>query len=92
MWRRTAARARNKQRLDSLPVEVQRTHTKRDTAPHLSPAPVAGGHALDMIVMNVTTATNSVGTLDIIAYRATTAVVARGRSPLFIEFTFEILF
>jgi hypothetical protein len=35
---------------------------------------VAGGPALDMIVMNVTTATNSVGTLDIIAYRATIAI------------------
>ena len=65
---------------------------QRDIAPHPIPPPVAGGPALDMIAMNVTTATNSVGTLDIIAYRATTAVVARGRSPLFIEFTFEILF
>jgi hypothetical protein len=74
MWRRTAALAKNKQRLDSLPVEVQWTHTKLDTAPHPSPAPVAGGLALDMIAMDVTTATNSVGTMDIIAYRATSAV------------------
>jgi hypothetical protein len=46
----------------------------RDTAPHLSPPPVAGGQAIDMIAMNVTTAINSVGTMDIIAYRATSAI------------------
>ncbi len=49
-------------------------HTKRDTAQHPSPPPVAGGPALDMIAMDVTTATKSVGTRDIIAYCATSAV------------------
>ncbi len=36
----------------------------QDTALHLSPPPVAGGQAIDMIAMNVTTATNSVGTME----------------------------
>jgi hypothetical protein len=52
---------------------------QRDIAPHPIPPPVAGGPALDMIAMNVTTATNSVGTMDIIAYRA--KLMARTHAP-----------
>ena len=52
---------------------------QRDIAPHPSPPPVAVGPALDMIAMNVTTATKSVGTMDIIAYRA--KLMARTHAP-----------
>jgi hypothetical protein len=52
---------------------------QRDIAPHPIPPPVAGGPALDMIAMNVTTATNSVGTMDITAYRA--KLMARTHAP-----------
>ncbi len=45
-----------------------------------------GGPALDMIAMNVTTDTNSVGTMDIIAYRATKAVDGKHeRRPAYID-------
>jgi hypothetical protein len=79
MWQLTCARLRNRPRLESLPVEVQCPQTKRDTPspspqpPHPSSPPVAGvpGPAIDM---NVTTATNRVGTMDIIAYSATRAL------------------
>ncbi len=66
MRRLTCARLRNRLRLEFRPIEVQCTHTKQDTPPlpHPSPPPVAGGPVLDM---NVRSATNSVGTIDIIA-------------------------
>ncbi len=79
MWWWTCARLRlrNRPRLESMLVEVQCSQMKRDTPslppPHQSPPPVACGPA-PAFDMNVTTATNSVGTMDIIAYLATIAL------------------
>ena len=73
MWRRTAARLRNRPRLESWPVSVHLAHTKR-VARHLSP--VAAGPAAGTLIRlaMITTAISKSVESDpdhVIAYRAT---------------------
>jgi hypothetical protein len=77
MWRRTAARLRNRQWLDSLPVEVQGAHTKRVTRPSPSVSwtgPAAAATGTEAMTANATAASKNVSTADIIAYRTTCTV------------------
>ena len=71
MWRRTAARLRNRPRLESWPVSVHLAHTKRVDR---HPSPGAAGPAagtLTRLAMIATAISKSVETDHIIAYRAT---------------------
>ena len=68
MWRRTAARLRNRPRLDSWPVSVHLAHTKR-VARHPSPGaagPVGG--TLARLAMIATAISKSVEMDHVIAY------------------------
>jgi hypothetical protein len=71
MWRRTAARLRNRPRLESWPVSVHLAHTKRVAR---NPSPGAAGPAagtLTQLAMITTAISKSVETDHVIAYRAT---------------------
>jgi hypothetical protein len=70
MWRRTAARLRNRPWLDSLPVEVQWAQSKRVPRPGPSPSGpwTAGTEAM------TAAASKSICPTDIIAYRANCTV------------------
>ncbi len=71
MWRRTAARLRNRARLESWPVSVHLAHTKRV---NWHPSPGAAGPApgtLTRLAMITTATRKSVETDHVIAYRAT---------------------
>jgi hypothetical protein len=71
MWRRTAARLRNRPRLESWPVSVHLAHTKRVNR---HPSPDAAGPApgtLTRLAMITTATSKSVETDQVIAYRAT---------------------
>ena len=71
MWRRTAARLRNRPQLESWLVSVHLAHTKRVTR---HPSPGAAGPAagtLTRLAMITTATSKSVETDHVIAYRAT---------------------
>ena len=73
IWRRTAARLRNRPRLDSWPVSVHLEHTKR-VARHSIPARGAAGPAAGTLtrLAMIATAISKSGEADhVIAYRAT---------------------
>jgi len=74
MCRWTAARWRNRPRLESMPDEEQCAHTKRVTRPSASARPGAPADSetgTGGMTANARAGSKSVQTMDIIAYRAT---------------------